>query len=212
MREQALLLASEDLCPLLEKSGLMQDARNIQEEVDYLLTPITNIKLTYMDQVSNVTGSVRQEADAESTLSPPEINSSTHYHAVVCNSSTCLGDRVITTPCLTPQNITPNAFNSSPPHQTTSSPQKFNQAPREHAPPSAQLVSREELHSAIANMFHNMQDMLTTLHTQTKGGMAMPLHAQHTHNKPRQNRVSRPSCHCGSPSSKEPSLSWHPVP
>ena len=57
MQEQAILLASEDLCPLLEKSGLMQNTRKIQE-VDYLLTPITNIKLTYMDLVSNVTGSV----------------------------------------------------------------------------------------------------------------------------------------------------------
>ena len=102
MREQALLLASEDLCPLLEKSGLMQDARKTKEEVDYLLTPITNIKLTYMDLVSNVTSSVSQEADVESTVQPmpshrtasPEISPSTHYHAVVCNSATCLGDRV----------------------------------------------------------------------------------------------------------------------
>ena len=196
MREQALLLASEDLCPLLEKSGLMQDVRKIQEEVDYLLTPITNIKLTYMDQVSNVTGSVRQEADAESidqpmpthqhtlsglspcrvttplqdtvyssttnsppsntvttdtlsggissTMPPPNISSPTHYHAVVCNSATCLGDRVITTPCLTPQGVTPLALNPTPPHHTTSSPQQINQAPREHTPPpSAQLVSRK---------------------------------------------------------------------
>ena len=153
MREQALLLASEDLCPLLEKSGLIQEARKVREEVDYLLTPITNIKLTYKDLVSNVTGSVRQEADVESidqttsthqntspgiwstntvllqdtvcpsltnsrpsntvttdvlsggissTLTPPKISSSTHYHAVVCNSATCLGDRVITTPHSTP--------------------------------------------------------------------------------------------------------------
>ena len=165
----------------------MQDAGKIQEEVDYLITPITNIKLTYMDLVSNVTGSVRQEADVESTgqpmptyhmaspelspcrvtallqdtvcsstsnscpndtattsvlsggipsiLSPPEISSSTHYHAVVCNSATCLGDRVITTPCHTPQGVTPHAFNPSPPHQAISRPQQHNQAPREHTPP-----------------------------------------------------------------------------
>ena len=91
------------------------------------------------------------------------------------------------------------------PNQTTSSPQKLNQAPQEHAPPSAQLVSREELHSAIVNMSQNIQDMLTTLHNQIKGEMAMPLHSQHTHSKPRQNRTSRPSCHCGSPSSTEQS-------
>ena len=101
-----------------------------------------------------------------STFPPPKISSSTHYHAVVCNSATCLGDRVITTPFLTPQGATPHVLNLSPPHQATSRPQQINQAPREHTPPSsAQLVSREELHSAIANMSHNMQDMLTKLHT-----------------------------------------------
>ena len=34
MREQALILASEDLCPLLEKSGLVQESRTVQEEVN----------------------------------------------------------------------------------------------------------------------------------------------------------------------------------
>ena len=67
MREQALFLASEDLCPLLEKNGLLQEANKIQEEVDYLVTPITNIKLTYKDVVSNVIGLVRRETDVEST-------------------------------------------------------------------------------------------------------------------------------------------------
>ena len=70
MREQALLLASEDLRLLREDSGLMPDARKIQEEVDYLLTPITNIQLTYKDLVSNVSGSARQEADTESVDQP----------------------------------------------------------------------------------------------------------------------------------------------
>ena len=74
MREQALLLASEDLCPLLEKRGLMQDVRKTREEVDLLLTPITNIKLTYKDVVSNVTGSARQEADVESIDQNPSIH------------------------------------------------------------------------------------------------------------------------------------------
>ena len=149
MREQALLLQSEDLHLLLEKSGLIQDTKKIQVEVDYLLTAITNIKLTYKDLVSNVTGSARQEADVasidqhssihqntsagishcqvtalsrdtvcssvinsrpsntvttnvlsggiSSILSLTEVNSSTHYHAVVCNSATCLNDRVTTT-------------------------------------------------------------------------------------------------------------------
>ena len=74
MRKQALLLASEDLCPLLERRGLMQDVRKTREEVDLLLTPITNIKLTYKDVVSNVTGSARQEADVESIEQNPPIH------------------------------------------------------------------------------------------------------------------------------------------
>merc|ERR1711873_21271 len=166
MREQALLLASEDLRLLRENSGLMPDAKKIQEEVDYLLAPITNIQLTYKDLVSNVSVSARQEADTESwdqpmsthqtaspgispcrvtallqdtvcssvtnsrpsntvttnvlsggissTLSPPDINSSAHYHAVVCNSATCLDDPVTTTTCLTPQGATPHASTPSP--------------------------------------------------------------------------------------------------
>ena len=52
-----------------------------------------------------------------STLPPPPITSSTHYHAVVCNSATCLGDRVITTPSSTLQDATPHVFSLSPPHQ-----------------------------------------------------------------------------------------------
>ena len=252
MREQALLLASEDLRPLLEKRGLMQDARKIQEEVDYLITPITNIKLTYMDLVSNVTGSVRQEADDESTdqpmptyqiaspgpspcrvtallqdtvcsstsnscpsntattnvlsggipsiLSPPEISLSTHYHAVVCNSATCLGDRVITTPCPTPQGVTSHARNPSPPHQATSCPQQHNQAPREYtSPSSAQPVSREELHSVIANMYHNIQDMLTKLLTQRKEETTMPVDVRNTNNTSRRNRTRSSSCQSCSP-------------
>ena len=70
MREQALLLASEDLRLLREDSGLMPDARKIQEEVDYLLTPITNIQLTYRDLVSNASGSAHQEGDSVSLDQP----------------------------------------------------------------------------------------------------------------------------------------------
>ena len=94
MREQALLLASEDLCPLLEKYGLMQDVRKTKEEVDYLLTPITNIKLTYMDQVSNVTGSVRQEADAESIDQPMPTHQNTSSGLSLCRVTTSLQDTV----------------------------------------------------------------------------------------------------------------------
>ena len=159
-----------------------------------------------------VTGSVRHEADAESTLSPPEINSSNHYHAIVCNSSTCLGDRVITTPCLTPQGVTPHAFNPSPPHQTTSSPQEIHQAPREHAPPSGQLVSREELHSALASMLHNIQNMLTVFHSQNQEETATPPNAKQTTNTSRHNITDRSSCQCGSLPAKEQSPAPSVVP
>ena len=153
MREQALIIASEDLCPLLEKSGLIHEARTVQKEVESLLIPITNIKLTYRDVVSTISNSVRQDPDVESlhlgatptnqntspgiwsnntallqntacssisnscptntnttnvlsggissTITPPKNNSSPHYHAVVCNSTTCMVDRMITSSCST---------------------------------------------------------------------------------------------------------------
>ena len=141
-----------------------------------------------------------------STLPPPKISSSTHYHAVVCNSATCLGDRVITTPCPTPQGVTSDVFDLSPPHQSTSCPKQYNQAPREDtSPSSAQLASREDLNSAIASVSLHMQDMLTNLHTQIKEEMARPLNAQHTHthNTPRRNKTSRPTCQCGSSPPRE---------
>ena len=65
MREQALILASEDLCPLLEKSGLIHESRTVQEQVNSALVPITNIKFTFHDFVSVMTDSVRNEPDAD---------------------------------------------------------------------------------------------------------------------------------------------------
>ena len=143
----------------------------------------------YSRPSSTVTTSVLS-GGISSTLPPPATTSSTHYHAVVCNSATCLGDRVITTP--------------SPTRQETSRSQQHNQAPREHSPSSSsQPVSREELHSAFADAYHNIQDMLTKLYTQRQGEIAMPLDAQHTYEAPRRNTTNRPSCQCGSPSSRE---------
>ena len=52
MREQALILASEDLCPLLEKSGLIHESMTVQEQVNSALVPITNMKFTFHDFVS----------------------------------------------------------------------------------------------------------------------------------------------------------------
>merc|ERR1711873_158963 len=132
-----------------------------------------------------------------STLPPPPITSSTHYHAVVCNSATCLGDRVITTP-----SATPHASSLSPPHQMASRPEQVNQAPREHTqPPSAHLASWEELNSAIANVLHNVQDMLTNMRNHTKEETATPQDAQHTYHQPRRNNY--PPCQCHPPSSRE---------
>ena len=96
MRKQALLLASEDLCPLLERRGLMQDVRKTREEVDLLLTPITNIKLTYKDVVSNVTGSARQEADVESIEQNPPIHQTASPGISPCRVTTLLRDTVCT--------------------------------------------------------------------------------------------------------------------
>ena len=92
-----------------------------------------------------------------------------------------------------------HASHPLPPHQAASRSQQLNQVPREYPhPPSAQLVSREELNSALASMFHQMQNMLTTFHTQIKEEITMPSSAQHTNNTSRQNRTSQPSCQCGS--------------
>ena len=172
MREQALLIASEDLCPLLEKSGLTHEARAIQKKLDSLLTPITNIKLTYRDVVSTISNSVRQDPDVESlhiettptnqntppgiwsndtvllqnivcssisnscpsnthttnvlsggissTITPPKNNLSPHYHAVVCNSATCMLDNMITSSCPISKDHNPHIMNPSPSHLTAS--------------------------------------------------------------------------------------------
>merc|ERR1712240_869067 len=138
--------------------------------------------------------------------------SSTHYHAVVCNSATCLGDRVITTPSPTPQDIAPHASSLSPPRQMASRLEQGNQASREHTqPPPAQLVSREELHSALASMFHNLQDMFTSLLSQNKEETAIPSNAQHTNNMSRHNQPSCLSCQCDSlPKEQSPTSSAAP--
>merc|ERR1711873_311390 len=70
-----------------------------------------------------------------SILPPPATTSSIHYHAVVCSSSTCLGDRVITTPGSFLQDATQNAIGLSPPHQRASRPHQYHQEPRENTQP-----------------------------------------------------------------------------
>merc|ERR1711873_181614 len=87
-----------------------------------------------------------------------------------------------------------------------------NQAPRELTqPPPTQLVSREELHSALASMFHNLQDMFTSLLSQNKEETAMPSNAQHTNNTSRHNQPSCLSCRCDSlPKEQSPTASAAP--
>ena len=176
-----------------------------------------------------------------STLPPPATTSSFHYHAVVCSSATCLGDRVITTPGPILQHATQNTISLSPlskkllplvqtavrPQQchqvprepiqppfahlasreepnTAPRPQQRHQEPREHTqPPVAHLVSREELNLAIANALQNVEEMLRNLRAPIKEETATPQDAQHNYGTPRRNTTYRPSCQCGSPSSRE---------
>ena len=55
MRKHTLMTAMEDICPILEKSGLVQEERILQKEVDVILIRITNIKLSFHDVVSQYT-------------------------------------------------------------------------------------------------------------------------------------------------------------
>ena len=57
MRKHTLMTAMEDICTILEKSGLVQEERILQKEVDAILTRITNIKLSFHDVVSQYTDS-----------------------------------------------------------------------------------------------------------------------------------------------------------
>ena len=98
------------------------------------------------------------------------------------------------------------------PHQVTLRPRQHNQAPREHTPPSsAHPVSREELHSAIANMYHNIQDMFTKLLNQRKEETTMPVDVRNTNNTSRRNRTRSSSCQsCSPPREQSPTPSVAP--
>ena len=75
MKEIVLISASEDLAPLLIKSGLIEEERTIAEDVIAIHEQVTNIKLTYQDAVSNVTNSLFGDRDMEDIelTSTPEI-------------------------------------------------------------------------------------------------------------------------------------------
>ena len=63
LREQALILAAEDLRPILEKSGLKQDLATLKQQVDAIAAQTTCIKLTYNKVVSKFTETDRTDPE-----------------------------------------------------------------------------------------------------------------------------------------------------
>ena len=65
MKEIVLISVSEDLTPLLKRSGLIEEEKRISVEVMAINNYVTNIKLTYQDGVSNVMNSILGDRDME---------------------------------------------------------------------------------------------------------------------------------------------------
>ena len=65
MREIVLISVSEDLAPLLKRSGLVEEEKRISDEVMAIHNQVSDIKLTYQDVVSNVTNSILGDRDME---------------------------------------------------------------------------------------------------------------------------------------------------
>ena len=63
LREQALILAAEDLRPILEKSGLKQDLATLNQQVDAVVAQTICIKLTYNKVVSKFTETDRSDLE-----------------------------------------------------------------------------------------------------------------------------------------------------
>ena len=101
LRKQALMIATEDLSPLLEKSGLVQEERIIQKEVDAILIRITNIKLSFTDVVSRYTDSISpdHEIDSQTHTSTPNL---TNTSPTIWSNGSSLQDVVLTTSICTP--------------------------------------------------------------------------------------------------------------
>ena len=53
-REQALLIAAEDLIPILAKDGLIEEERLLKEELDNVSTQIIAVKPSFGDNVSKL--------------------------------------------------------------------------------------------------------------------------------------------------------------
>ena len=90
------MIAMEDLSPLLEKSGLVQEERIIQKEVEAILTRTTNIKLSFTDVVSRYTDSILpdQEIDSQTHTSTPNL---TNTSPTIWSNSSSFKDVVLTT-------------------------------------------------------------------------------------------------------------------
>ena len=58
MKEIGLISSSEDLAPLLKRSGLIEEEKRISDEVMAIHNQVLNIKLTFQDVVSNVKNSL----------------------------------------------------------------------------------------------------------------------------------------------------------
>ena len=69
LREQAFVLASEDLCPLLDRYGLTQQQTTLMEEAENVTLRVRNIKDMYSDVVSNVSAEEEAERNALINLS-----------------------------------------------------------------------------------------------------------------------------------------------
>ena len=65
MKQIVLISSSEDLEPLLKRSGQVEEERRMSEEVMAIHEQVTNIKLTYQEVVSNVTNSILGDRDME---------------------------------------------------------------------------------------------------------------------------------------------------
>ena len=73
----------EDLNPLLEKAGMVQEQTILQQEVDSAQSQVTNIKITFHNDVSIFTEDAQIHHDEESTIinviQPPTNTSPTEW-------------------------------------------------------------------------------------------------------------------------------------
>ena len=73
-RQQALTAAAEDLLLILEKEGMVQEEREVKEDIDNASSQIIAVKFQFGDSVSNCSEKTRQESDTVS-------NASTHIQS-----------------------------------------------------------------------------------------------------------------------------------